>query len=148
VTQNEQLTRDFTVAVFVLWQNKTLLHKHKKLNMWLPCGGHIEANELPDEAALREVKEESGVDITLVGEKTLEIKDPQQLVRPRGIQLESIGENHEHIDLIYFAKPVASYRGYLLESDPSLGWYSKAESQALAVSEELTQWIELLFREL
>ncbi len=116
--------------------------------MWLPCGGHIETNELPDEAALREVKEESGVDITLIGEKTLNIKDPQQLVRPRGIQLESISENHEHIDLIYFAKPVASYTGYLLESDPSLGWYSKAESQALGINEELTQWLELLFAEL
>ena len=58
-------TRDFTVAVFVVWQGCVLLHPHRKLGLWLPPGGHIEANELPDEAAVREVLEESGVRIVL-----------------------------------------------------------------------------------
>jgi 8-oxo-dGTP pyrophosphatase MutT (NUDIX family) len=57
------MTRDFTATAFVYWQGKTLLHKHKKLGIWLPCGGHIDPYELPDDAAIREVFEESGVDI-------------------------------------------------------------------------------------
>ena len=141
-------TRDFTVAVFVMWQNQTLLHKHKKLDMWLPCGGHIEPDELPDEAAVREVLEESGVDVELIGEKVLDISDPVQLVRPRGIQLESISERHEHIDLIYFARPLKSYAGYLLDSDPSLGWYSQDDCRTLGLNEEITKWLELLWTEL
>ena len=142
------ITRDFTVAVFVLWQNRALLHKHKKLAMWLPCGGHIEPNELPDEAALRETLEESGVFVELVGEKTLDVQYPKQLIRPRGIQLEQISEGHEHIDLISFAKPVASYDGYLLESDPSLGWYSQEDCAKLELNEEMQKWLKLLWLEL
>ena len=57
---SEQTGRHFTVAVFVVWEGKVLLHRHRKLGMWLPPGGHIEENELPDEAAVREVLEEVG----------------------------------------------------------------------------------------
>src|SRR5215207_2100901 len=32
--------RHFTVAVFVAWEGKVLLHWHRKLGMWLPPGGH------------------------------------------------------------------------------------------------------------
>jgi hypothetical protein len=38
----EQTSRHFTVAVFVVWEGKELLHFHLKLGMWLPPGGHIE----------------------------------------------------------------------------------------------------------
>ena len=44
------MTRDFTVATFVVHEGKVLLLWHRKLGMWLPPGGHIEPNELPDEA--------------------------------------------------------------------------------------------------
>lgn len=40
-----------------------LLHLHKKLGKWLPVGGHIEQGELPDMAALREIKEESALEV-------------------------------------------------------------------------------------
>ncbi len=116
--------------------------------MWLPCGGHIEPNELPDVAAVREVLEESGVEIELVGERVLEITDPRQLVRPRGIQLERISQDHEHIDLIYFAKPIKTYNGYLLESDPSLGWYSQKDCQTLDLTDELKGWLSILWQEM
>ena len=42
--------RHFTVAVFVVSAGHVLLHYHRKLGRWLPPGGHIEDNELPDEA--------------------------------------------------------------------------------------------------
>jgi len=45
-------TRDFAVAVFVVTGGRVLLHWHATLDRWLPPGGHIEPNELPDEAAL------------------------------------------------------------------------------------------------
>ena len=47
--------RHFTVAVFVVWEGKVLLHLHRKLGMWLPSGGHVERDEIPDNAAVREV---------------------------------------------------------------------------------------------
>ena len=125
-----------------------MLHQHKKLGLWLPCGGHVEPNELPDEAAVREVLEESGVPVALVGERALEVEVPRQLVRPRGVQLETIYEGHEHIDLIYFARPVEDYDGALLEEDSSLGWYDQEALAGLELTEEIQAWTELLFSEL
>lgn len=142
------MTRDFTATAFVIWRGRTLLHQHKKLGLWLPCGGHIEPNELPDEAAVREVLEESGVPVELVGERALEVKVPRQLIRPRGVQLETIYEGHEHIDLIYFARPVEGYDGALLEEDSSLGWYNREELAGLELTEEIRAWTKLLFAEL
>jgi ADP-ribose pyrophosphatase YjhB (NUDIX family) len=141
-------TRDFTATAFVYWQGKTLLHKHKKLGLWLPCGGHINPHELPDDAAKREVFEESGVEIELIGETALSLDEPRQLLRPRGIQLEYIHEGHEHIDLIYFAKPVGSYTGYLREDDPTLGWYSPEDIKSMDTTQEIIAWTNLVFQEL
>ncbi|ADI15517.1 NUDIX hydrolase [Truepera radiovictrix] len=142
------LTRDFTATAFVVWRNRVLLHRHKKLGLWFPCGGHLEPNELPDEAAVREVFEESGVRVVLVGERALQTEPPRQLVRPRGVQLERIAEGHEHIDLIYFARPVAGYSGALLPSDPTLGWYDADALSALELTDEIREWTALALREL
>src|SRR6266542_6327605 len=94
--------RHFTVAVFVVHDGRVLLHYHK-LGKWLPPGGHIEDDELPDDAALREVLEETGMMVRLIGGRGLPIDDPAQLVVPAGIQVENIYPGHQHIDLVYFA---------------------------------------------
>ena len=98
--KREHTGRHFTVAVFVVWEGRVLLHRHRKLDMWLPPGGHIEQDELPDEAAVREVLEETDLWVELVGEKREDVSDPVQLCRPAGVQLENIGPGHQHIDLI------------------------------------------------
>jgi len=145
---NGLVTRDFTATTFVVWRGRVLLHKHKKIGHWFPCGGHIEPNEVPDDAAVREVLEESGVPVELVGERALSVATPRQLVRPRGVQLEVIAPGHEHVDLIYFAKPVPGYDGALLEGDPSLGWYDAAALEKLELTEEIRRWTELALLEL
>ena len=53
---------DFTVEVFIVYDNKVLLRKHDKYGMWLSVGGHIELDEDSNQAALREVKEEVGLE--------------------------------------------------------------------------------------
>ncbi len=100
-----QVLRHFTVAVFVVEASRVLLHFHRRLGKWLPPGGHVEADELPDDAALREVEEETGLVVRLVGGRGLPIDEPRQLVVPAGVQVESIYPGHEHIDLVYFAVP-------------------------------------------
>ncbi len=56
---------DFTVEVFIVYKDTVLLRKHNKYRYWLSVSGHIELNEDPNHAALREVKEEVGLDIIL-----------------------------------------------------------------------------------
>ena len=57
--------KSLTATVYIVNDDRVLLHMHKKYNTWFPVGGHLEEDELPHEAALREVKEESGLDVTL-----------------------------------------------------------------------------------
>lgn len=147
-TTEPSLTRDFTATTFVVWRGGVLLHRHKKLGRWFPPGGHVEPNEVPDEAAVREVLEESGVRVALIGERALPVLEPRQLVRPRGVQLETIAPGHEHIDLIYFAKPLTGYEGSLLESDESLGWYDQGALGRLELADEIRYWATLALLEL
>ncbi len=60
---------DLCSEVFIVYNQKVLLRKHDKLGVWLSVGGHVEINEDPTEAAVREVKEEVGLDVELYIEK-------------------------------------------------------------------------------
>jgi 8-oxo-dGTP pyrophosphatase MutT (NUDIX family) len=140
-------TRDWAVAVFVVWDARVMLHLHPKLGLWLPCGGHVEAGELPDDAAVREVEEESGVRVKLVGPPPVEAPGPRQLTRPRGIQLETIAPGHEHVDLVYLARPVSPYDGRL-RGDPTLGWFDAPGLARLPLTAEIAAWAALALREL
>ncbi|HLH26520.1 MAG TPA: NUDIX domain-containing protein [Chloroflexota bacterium] len=137
-----ELTREFTVAVFVVHDDRVLLHHHRKLAMWLPPGGHIEPAELPDDAAVREVAEETGVRAVLIGERALPLAYPRQLVRPAGIQLEDISPGHQHIDLVYFAVPEGGDATLAAEDarEPGTGWYALDELAALGANEEIQSW--------
>jgi ADP-ribose pyrophosphatase YjhB (NUDIX family) len=134
--------REFTVAVFVVHAGRVLLLFHRKLGMWLPPGGHIEPNELPDEAALREVHEETGVRARLIGERGLAIDYPRQLVRPAGIQLEDIAPGHQHIDLVYFAVADAAGAELAPEEAREAGadWYALGALPAVGANAEICAW--------
>jgi len=97
---------DFTVAIFVVHDGKVLLIHHRKLDKWLPLGGHIELDEDPEQAALREAKEESGLDVELLGERPPTTgPGTRALITPRFLDIHRINETHEHIGMIYWARP-------------------------------------------
>ena len=136
-------TRDFTVAVFVIAQGRVLLQWHRKLSRWLPPGGHIEPGELPDDAAVREVMEETGQTIRLIGgtgpgPSLRGAGLPRQLTRPIGIQLEDISPGHQHIDLVYFAVPEP--RADTPALPERTGWYGPAEWSELGLTDEVAAW--------
>lgn len=97
---------DFTVAIFVVHGRKLLLVHHRNLDRWLPLGGHIELDEDPEAAALREAKEESGLDVELLGSRppTTE-KGSRALIAPRFLDIHRINDTHEHVGMLYWARP-------------------------------------------
>src|SRR6266496_3307863 len=86
---------DFTVAIFVVRVGKVLLIHHRKLDKWLPLGGHIELDEDPEAAALREAHEESGLKVELMGERppTTEA-GTRALIAPRFLDIHRITTTH------------------------------------------------------
>src|SRR5271170_3095826 len=97
---------DFTVAIFVVRDAKVLLVLHRKLGKWLPLGGHIELEEDPEMAALREAKEESGLEVELLGERPPTTgPGTRALIAPRFLDIHRINDTHEHIGMIYWARP-------------------------------------------
>ena len=135
--------REFTVAVFVVHEGRVLLLFHPKLGMWLPPGGHIEPGELPDDAAVREVFEETGVRARLVGDRGLPVEYPRQLAVPAGIQLEDIAPGHQHIDLVYFAVPIDADCAVSPEcaARDRAGWYDPQELDELGANDEIRAWV-------
>jgi 8-oxo-dGTP pyrophosphatase MutT (NUDIX family) len=100
---------DFTVAIFVVYGGKVLLIHHRKLDKWLPLGGHIELDEDPEQAALREAKEECGFEVELLGERPPTSGDgTRALIAPRFLDIHRISDTHEHIGMIYWARPKLS----------------------------------------
>jgi len=98
---------DFTVAVFVVRHGQVLLIHHRQLNKWLPLGGHIELDEDPEMAALREVGEESGLEVELMGERPPTTEPgTRALIARRVLDIHRINDTHEHIGLIYWARPL------------------------------------------
>ena len=123
---------DFTVAIFVVQQSKVLLIHHRNLDKWLPLGGHIELHEDPEEAALREAKEESGLDIEILGERPPTTGDgTRALITPRFLDIHRITDSHQHIGMIYWARPKKGTVSLAAEEHHDIRWCSTEELDAL-----------------
>lgn len=122
---------DYTASVYVVYGNKVLIRKHDKYNMWTSVGGHIELDETPDMAAVREVKEEVGLDVKLIPPRKTPVSHNgyKELIPPWYMNIHSINEVHKHNDLIYFA--TADTDEVVLEKPTdSCRWFTKEELDA------------------
>jgi 8-oxo-dGTP pyrophosphatase MutT (NUDIX family) len=97
---------DFTVEIFIVYKDKVLLRKHDKYKLWLSVGGHVELDEDPNQAAIREVKEEVGLDIKLYCGSDIpdSAEDYKELIPPVFMNRHRINPTHEHVTLTHFAK--------------------------------------------
>src|SRR5215211_6646984 len=132
------LTRDFTATTFVVHNDRTLLLHHRKLAMWLPPGGHIDPHELPDQAALREVREESGLEVELLARGFM-LGHVQVLPQPYCVLLEDISPGHQHIDLIYFARVSGGALAHAEREARAARWYSWEDLAGPEIAEDIRE---------
>ena len=119
---------DYTIEVFIVYKNKVLLVYHSSLKKWLPVGGHIELDEDPEEALFRETKEETGLDIEILGNKLdLRTDTFKSLFTPSYLDIHKINETHRHVGMVYFAKALTDK--VVLEEDEhdEIRWFSKSD---------------------
>jgi 8-oxo-dGTP pyrophosphatase MutT (NUDIX family) len=116
-----------TGSSVILGRRGVLLHRHKRLGLWLQPGGHLEPGETPWDAARRESNEETG----------LQLEWPA--VGPSGapplahLDVHDGGRGHTHLDLRY----LLAVRGRE-DPDPPAGesqdvrWFGWPEAVAIA----------------
>ena len=123
---------DFTVAIFVVTAGKILVIHHRKLGKWLPLGGHIELDEDPEQAALREAREESGLEVELLGERPPTTgPGTRALIAPRFLDIHRINATHEHIGMIYWARTSGGSLRLAAAEHQDIRWCTAAELDRL-----------------
>ncbi len=123
--------------------SRTLLMYHKKFKVWMPPGGHVEKTENDVEAAIREVKEEIGLDVGEFFKKPVRIDvrgvdlHLPEYVREYAVDAHGQDPAHFHIDSLFvvhlpFQAPPAN------PSEPNIvRWFTKDEIQTIATFENV-----------
>lgn len=127
----------FCASAFVInpENKKILLVKHRKFNRWTQPGGHIEENEVPEDTAIRETYEETGIKIKLIGERFPREDD---YIRPLTVQKNRGIEGMIHVDFFYLAVPVGDIVPTpQLEENKAAKWFSREELELIDVFDDI-----------
>ena len=79
-----------TASAFVVSSRGVILHRHRRLGIWVQPGGHVDTGERPEVACVRETKEETGLDVRQL--------DPAMLFH---VDVHPGPRGHTHYDLRY-----------------------------------------------
>lgn len=138
------MERHFTASVYIIEDNQVLLIYHKKLKKWLPPGGHIDPNESPAEAAVREALEETGIEVTLIKQENIWINESnaRSFERPYLCLIEEIPAHgnhpyHQHLDMVYLGTPSGGNETQNHHETDGLKWFTLEEVEQLQEEVEI-----------
>lgn len=137
--------RHFCASAYIIdpETKKILLVKHKKFSRWVQPGGHIEHNEFPEEAAIREAYEETGIKIKLLGERFPREDD---FLTPLGVQ-KNRTDTGVHIDFIYPAVPLNHKELVISDESTNIGWFSREQLETLNVFPDIKITMDRILKE-
>jgi 8-oxo-dGTP pyrophosphatase MutT (NUDIX family) len=107
--------------------NKVLLTWNKNLNTWIPVGGHIDAGETPDEAIVREVKEEIGFQFEFFPDCEYTDNGDVRIIKPYRVQIEKVPHHNQHINVVFFGRCTKWFNKKSTDEDERLRWFSNEE---------------------
>lgn len=139
------MNREFCASAFVVnpVDKKILLCHHRGFNRWVQPGGHIEHNELPEETAMRETYEETGVRIKLIGERFPREDD---FIRPLGIQRNRGKDGSLHVDITYVGIPLSQDNVIGDEEIDHCAWFNREELEDIEVFPDIKITYEYILR--
>jgi|AntRauTorcE11897_2_1112592.scaffolds.fasta_scaffold40961_2 ADP-ribose pyrophosphatase YjhB (NUDIX family) len=149
--QMNNILKHFTASALIVDDDKVLLVYHKKLDVWLYPGGHVEENENPDETLLREAKEETGLEIEIISNKDELLSDKKNSVSslhlPYAFLCELVGD-HYHNDLIYLCKIKKKSELKFNENESSgIGFFNYEEIKNLKLFDNFKVLLEKVLNE-
>ncbi len=136
--------KHFTSSVWILTKTtpkKVVLIHHKKFEKWVQPGGHVEMFENPIETAIREVKEETGLDIEFFAKSIKRIDDigvflPIPEFFTQFLISERTGEpEHFHLDINYVLEVDEQELRNSSRESHDIGWFTKEEAFKLPIHE-------------
>lgn len=142
------MTRHFCASVFIInpLNKKILLIMHRKNHRWTQPGGHIEDNETPEECAMREAYEETGIKVTLLGERFPREED---FIRPLGIQKNRHSDGNMHVDIIYAGIPNGNTEPVInIEEESAVKWFSREELDYIDCFPDIKITMDYILREI
>lgn len=129
---------DLVIAGYIIHQNKVLLIHHRKLDLWLPVGGHIDENETPDQALIREIKEEVGIDVEILNQSNTPLGGNIRgnLATPFYVNVHSVGD-HDHCCFFYVCKAINPEKLQINKELKNFGWFTKEDLNKEHISVEV-----------
>ncbi|MBW3604389.1 MAG: NUDIX domain-containing protein [Actinobacteria bacterium] len=111
-----------TASAVVCSPAGVLLHRHKRLGLWMQPGGHVDDDETPAAAARREVIEETGLSADHLAE-------PPRVVH---VDVHAGGRGHTHLDVRYLLHAPAEPPRPPPEESQEVAWFDMTEAIAVA----------------
>jgi 8-oxo-dGTP pyrophosphatase MutT (NUDIX family) len=127
---------DLCADTYIVHDDAVLLRLHEKYDMWLAPGGHVDPGEDLNEAALREVWEEVGINVELIGPKEWGKSDTDEyrdLVPPIFINRHKISDTHDHSSVIFVGRSTTRDINPQTEADKGIEcrWVTQTELDTL-----------------
>ena len=123
INKPKQMNKNRLTATGIVFNSKKqiLMIYRNKLQVWLPPGGDIEENEMPDDALLRQIYEETGIKAEI-------LPDKHDLI---------LSDN----DLVYICKALNEDFSLQKSEAGNIGWFSVKQIDELKIFENVKKAI-------
>ena len=153
----KQGQKHYTSTVLIFSQEspiRVLLMHHKKFDKWMPPGGHIEADENPIQAVIREAQEESNIDIRpyleenkIIDDRAISLPLPSFILEEK-IDAHGDHPEHFHIDMVYAVEVPYQEVKHSAEESHDIGWFTEEAMKDLSMFANVEHEIEYILKKL